>query len=287
MKIGVSLPVFSSDASRPLEVATRAAELGFDGVFCPDHLLSPSSGRPALEAFSILAAVAARDLGLYVGTLVSRVGLRAPGLLAKQSAALDSMSAGRGIVGLGAGDAISRRELEAFGIPFPPSVERIGLLEESVRALRELFADRPWPQGRWVPAMTGPLLPAGSPQIWVGGRSDEVVSVAARTADAWNGWGLEERAFATKVASLRRQAGGRDVAATWAGIVLVGKDADETASLVEARLSAGLAINDLWSGTAAQLRQFAESLDALGATWFIVLAAGPRDRLQLIAEALR
>lgn len=144
MKIGVSLPVFTQDAARPMSLAVTAAELGFDGVFCPDHLLSPAKRKPALEAFSVLAAVAARDLGLHVGTLVARVGLRAPGMLAKQAAALDSMSSGRGIIGLGAGDAASLAEHEAFDIPFPTAGERLGLLEETALALRELFDGRPW-----------------------------------------------------------------------------------------------------------------------------------------------
>jgi alkanesulfonate monooxygenase SsuD/methylene tetrahydromethanopterin reductase-like flavin-dependent oxidoreductase (luciferase family) len=287
LKIGVSLPVFTQDASRPMSLAVTAAELGFDGVFCPDHLLSPAKRKPALEAFSVLAAVAARDLGLHVGTLVARVGLRAPGMLAKQAAALDSMSPGRGIVGLGAGDAASLAEHEAFDIPFPTAGERLGLLEETALALRELFDGRPWGGGRWVPAMTGPLLPPGSPQIWVGGRSDAVVSIAARSADAWNGWGLGEDAFAGKVELLRREAGARDVDATWAGIVLVGSDAEDLSALLAARVSSDLPLEGIWSGTADQLREFAASLRAGGAAWFIALPAGPPDRIQLIAEALR
>jgi alkanesulfonate monooxygenase SsuD/methylene tetrahydromethanopterin reductase-like flavin-dependent oxidoreductase (luciferase family) len=291
LNLGISLPVFSQDASRPIDMAARAAELGFDGVFCPDHLLSPSPGRsrgkPALEAFSVLAAVAARDLGLHVGTLVARVGVRAPGLLAKQSSALDAMSAGRAIVGLGAGDAASRPENEAFGIPFLPVTQRVGLLEETVLALRELFDGRMWPRGRWVPAMNGPLLPAGSPEIWVGGRSDAVVSVAARTADAWNGWGLDEGTFEAKVELLRREARARPVAATWAGIVLVGEDAGDLSALIEARVSSGLPVEGIWSGTAAQLRDFVARIASRGATWFIALPVGPPDRIQLIAEALR
>jgi alkanesulfonate monooxygenase SsuD/methylene tetrahydromethanopterin reductase-like flavin-dependent oxidoreductase (luciferase family) len=291
LKLGVSLPVFSNDASRPLNMAVRAAELGFDGVFCPDHLLSPSPGRsrgtPALEAFSVLAAVAARELGLYVGTLVARVGLRAPGLLAKQSAALDSMSLGRAIVGLGAGDSDSRPENEAFGIPFPPVSERVGLLEETALALRRLFEGKTWPAGRWVPAMNGPLLPAASPKIWVGGLSDAVVSVAARTADAWNGWGVDEATFAAKVELLKHEAGGRRVEATWAGIVLVGEDEGDLSALIDARVAAGLPVTGIWSGTAAQLRDFGIELSSSGASWLIALPVGPPDRIQLIADSLR
>ena len=125
MNLGVSLPVFTADPSRPLAVAARAAELGFDGVFSPDHFFPPvfypPSGpdRPALEAFSMLSAVSALHPALHVGTLVARVTLRAPGLLAKQAAALDHMSGGRAILALGTGDGASRPEHEMYGFPYP------------------------------------------------------------------------------------------------------------------------------------------------------------------------
>ncbi len=72
--------------------------------------------------------------------------------------------------------------------------------------------------------MTGPLLPPGEPAIWVGGLSDAVLEVAARVADAWNGWGLDAEAFAARADTLRSLAGARLVAPTWAGIALVGED---------------------------------------------------------------
>ena len=59
MKLGVSLPVFTADPSRPLGGGGECAELGFDGVFSPDHLFPPvfypPSGpdRPALESFTL------------------------------------------------------------------------------------------------------------------------------------------------------------------------------------------------------------------------------------------
>lgn len=86
---------------------------------------------------------------------------------------------------------------------------------------------------------------------------------------------------------LRREAGARDVDATWAGIVLVGSDAEDLSALLAARVSSDLPLEGIWSGTADQLREFAASLRAGGAAWFIALPAGPPDRIQLIAEALR
>lgn len=292
MKLGVSLPVFTEDPARPLEVASRAHALGVDGVFSPDHLFPPvfypPSGpdRPSLEAFSVLSAVAAREPGLAVGTLVARVTLRPPGILAKQAAALDAMSGGRAILALGAGDRASVPEHERYGIPFPSVGDRLALLEETATAVRALFRGDPYPGGRLVPPIEGPLLPPGSPEIWVGGLSDAVIDVAARVAEAWNGWGLGADAFAASAARLRATAAGRDVEPTWGGIALVAQDRAELDRLVAARAERGLSLDGIWVGTTDDLRIFTAGLEAAGATWFIVLPVGPPDRLELIVHAL-
>lgn len=293
MKLGVSLPVFTEDAGKPLAVAARCAELGVDGVFSPDHLFPPvfypPSGpdRPALEPFTLLAAVAARHPGLAVGTLVTRVTLRPAGLLAKEAAALDEMSGGHAILALGTGDRASLPEHETFGIAFPSVHDRIELLEETVDALRALFDGRAWDGGVHVPAMTGPLLPSGEPALWVGGLSDAVLGVAARTADAWNGWGLDAAGFVAKADRLRELANGREVSPTWGGIALVGEDEADLEALKMARASKGLSLDGVWTGTAGALERFAAELRDAGATWFVVLPVGPPDRLELIARTLR
>ncbi len=285
--------MFTADPARPLAVAARCAELGVDGVFSPDHLFPPvfypPSGpdRPALEPFALLSAVAARHPGLAVGTLVTRVTLRPAALLAKQAAALDRSSGGRAILAVGTGDKASLPEHEAFGIPFPSVADRLALLEETLEALRALFGGRAWPGGTHVPPLAGPLLPPGSPALWVGGLSEAVLGVAARAADAWNGWGLDIGAFAAKVASLRRLAAGRDVMPTWGGIALVGQDRAELDRLVAARAEKGLSLDGVWTGTSEELRAFVAALEDLGAGWFVVLPVGPPDRLDLIARTLR
>lgn len=292
MKLGISLPVFTGDPAKPLAVAAHARSLGIDGVFAPDHLFPPvfypPSGpdRPALEVFSLLAAIAAREPGMHVGTLVTRVTLRAPGILAKQAAALDAMSEGRAILGIGTGDSASADEHRRFGFPFPSAAERVATLEETVEALHALFGGRTWPGGARVPPMDGPLLPPGEPAIWVGGLSDAVMAVAARVADAWNGWGLDADGFAARAATLRELAAGRAVAPTWAGIALVGEDRADLDRLLADRDARGLSLDGVWSGTADAWRAFSDALRDAGATWCVVLPAGPADRLDVIAAAM-
>ena len=293
MKLGISLPVFSADVSRPLAMADRSAVLGVDGVFTPDHLFPPvfypPSGpdRPALEPFTLLSAVAARHPSMAVGTLVTRVTLRPAGLLAKQAAALDAMTGGRAILAVGSGDRASLPEHETYGIAFPPVADRLRLLEESITAMRALFEGRAWPGGELVPPMDRPLAPAGAPELWVGGLSEAVIAIAARTADAWNGWGQDPATFAASAARLRELADGREVAPTWGGIALVGEDRTDLDRLLAERDRRGLPRDGLWAGTADELRAFAERLAGAGATWCILLPVGPPDRLDLIARTLR
>jgi alkanesulfonate monooxygenase SsuD/methylene tetrahydromethanopterin reductase-like flavin-dependent oxidoreductase (luciferase family) len=292
VRLGLSLAVFTEDVERPLAVAAHAVAAGYELIVAPDHLHPPGErDRPSIDAFTLLAAVAAANPGVGVGTLVSRASLRPAGLLAKQAAALDHLCGGRGIVGLGAGDRLSRLEHETYGVRFPDVAERLAGLEEAALALRALFGGRTWPGGEVVGPIDGPLLPPASPVVWIGGLSDGVLRAAARAAEAWNGWGLGLEAFAARAARLRdlvREAG-RDpaeVPPTWAGIVLVGEDRADLEALERDREDQGLP-GDVWRGTADDLRAFVGGLAALGTTWCVVLPAGPRDRVDLVARVVR
>jgi alkanesulfonate monooxygenase SsuD/methylene tetrahydromethanopterin reductase-like flavin-dependent oxidoreductase (luciferase family) len=289
MRIGLALPVFSTDAATPLAFADRAVGLGFHGLFAADHLFPPMGPAfPSLEAFTTLSAVAARHPGTTVGTLVTRVTLRPAGMLAKLAAALDQISGGHAVVALGTGDSISIPEHRMYGFGFPPIAERRARLEETVVALKALFAGRPWRGGVHVPALRGPLLPApvrtGGPPVWVGGVADAAVDLAGRVADGWNGWGLDAETFAVQAGRLR--VAGRDVVATWGGIAVVGKDRADLDRLLRDRAGRGLSVGDAWTGTVDDLRTFADRLAAAGCGWAIFLPGGPADRLDVIAEAL-
>ena len=286
MKLGISLPMFTADVRRPLGAAARAAAAGYAGAFAPDHLFPPGApDRPALEPFTVLASVAVAHPDLHVGTLVSRASLRPPGVLAKLAAGLDQLSDGKAILGLGAGDSVSRPEHEMFGIPFAGAAERVAVLEETAEALRALFAGDAWPGGDHVPPLAGPILPPGAPSLWIGGRSDRVIAAAARTADAWNGWGLDADAFEASVRELRRLAGDRAVAPTWGGIVLVGDDDAHLDRLRDERRAKGQATDDVWQGTLDDLRRFVERLERAGCEWLVILPAGGDDRIDAVGAA--
>jgi alkanesulfonate monooxygenase SsuD/methylene tetrahydromethanopterin reductase-like flavin-dependent oxidoreductase (luciferase family) len=291
VKVGVVLPLFSGDPGKVLGAAREAEELGFDGAFVFDHFFPPGAprDRPALEAFTTLAAVAASTERIAVGTLVTRVSLRPAGMLAKLGAWLDAASGGRLVLGMGTGDPIDRPEHEAYGIPMPGREERRAQLEETVIAVKALWRGDGYQGGRFVPPLAGPVVPPparpGGPPVWLGAQADEVVRIAGRRADGWNGWGLDPESFRVKAALLAEEAegAGRSAEATWAGIVLVGSDASEIRELAERRRARALD-DEAWVGTADELVGFLRALGAAGATWAVVVAAGPADRRALIAK---
>jgi alkanesulfonate monooxygenase SsuD/methylene tetrahydromethanopterin reductase-like flavin-dependent oxidoreductase (luciferase family) len=292
VKYGLFLSAFTSEPRKPLAVAGRAANAGYDAVFVYDHLFPPGGpDRPSVEPYTLLAAAAAANPGLGVGVLVSRAGYRPLGILAKETSSLAHLSGSDAVLGLGLGDRFGRAEHEVAGLPFPPIDERTVLLEETALAARALLAGTSWQGGQMTPAIRGPLLPSAPAAVWIGGTSERVARTAARAADAWNGWGMRTDAFigrAAQVADWAREAG-RDpaeVPPTWAGIVLLGRDAAELGSLEERRAESGGSL-DIWRGTIDDLRRLRDRVTEAGATWMVPLAAGPPDRLDLIAETLR
>jgi alkanesulfonate monooxygenase SsuD/methylene tetrahydromethanopterin reductase-like flavin-dependent oxidoreductase (luciferase family) len=289
MRVGLLLPMSADDAGRVLGFARRAEELGFDGLFAFDHFFPPGAppDRPSFESYATLAAVAAVTERVTLGTLVTRASLRPVGMLAHQVATLDDVSGGRFVLGIGTGDQLSRREHVAFGLPYlEPGVRRQHLVG-TVAALRALFRGEPWHGGELVPAMDGPLVHRGrgasGPPIWIGGTSEGAVRAAASEGDGWNAWGIDPETFARRAELLRASSEGRRVEATWGGVVVVGRDADEAERLVSARRDRGLT-DDSFAGdasaTVAWLSRFADA----GATWVVLLPGGAGDRIEVLGE---
>src|ERR1700709_1002005 len=111
-----------------LAVAQAADRLGFDAFFRSDHYLTMGGdGLPGpTDAWTTLAGLARETSRIKLGTLVSSVTYRVPGILAIQVAQVDQMSGGRAELGLGTG--WFKAEHEAYGIPFPG--KRFGVAEE-------------------------------------------------------------------------------------------------------------------------------------------------------------
>jgi alkanesulfonate monooxygenase SsuD/methylene tetrahydromethanopterin reductase-like flavin-dependent oxidoreductase (luciferase family) len=166
VKVGLIAPVFARDPSPAIEVARQADAGGLDGVFSYDHLFPVNSPhRPSLSALPMLAAMATQTEQIAIGTLVSRVTLLPLPVLLDALATLDEIAGGRAIAGIGTGDRLTEPENQAYGLEFPSLVERLALLTEAARGLRQR-----------------------SVRTWIGGRSRAVRAIAAHEADAWNSW---------------------------------------------------------------------------------------------------
>lgn len=155
-----------------VEWAARAEDAGFDSVWLVDHLFLEVEkyGGPAgrfdgfdpLVAFGALARATSR---VKLGTLVLCAQLRPPKVATLSLATINKLSGGRLIVGVGAG--WYEPEFAAAGIAFERPGVRVGQLAAAVDAFKDV----------------------GAP-VWVGGRGDKVMDVAARHADGFNhgGW---------------------------------------------------------------------------------------------------
>ena len=289
--MGLVLPLFSGDPRKLVSAARSAEDLGYDGIFAFDHFFPPGAApdKPALEAFTALGAAGGSTSRIRVGTLVTRAALRPPGLLAKMAVTLDLMTEGRMILGIGTGDPIDRPEHAAFGFPDRSVRERRAHLAETLTALRCLFEGRPYEGGNYVPPIKGPLAPPpvqqGGPPIWIGAQSDELVRMAGRLGNGWNGWGMPPAEFRRKAELLAEAAGGDGgrAEATWAGVVLVGRDEEEVRAMAENRRSKGME-GEAWAGPVGRFKEFLHELSEAGATWAVLVLAGPAGRRELVAE---
>jgi len=277
-------------------IAHAAAEVGFDGIALMDHLVQiPQVGaawEPIPEPWVTLGALAGAGTGLRLGTLVSPVTFRPPGITAKAAATLDVLTGGRAFVGVGAG--WWEREHAGFGLPFPPAGERLDLLEAAVETMRALWAPGTkaydgervhLPETTCYPRPVGPL-----PVVVGGGGEARTLRVAARLGDACN---VPTDDVVRKAAVLRRHCEelGRDpaeVAVTVLDLPVVGNDRDDTWDRVErlrGRTAASTYARRHHAGTPVEHRdRYARLHDQGVGTVFLALPdlTGP-DRLHEVA----
>ncbi|TME85132.1 MAG: LLM class flavin-dependent oxidoreductase [Chloroflexi bacterium] len=121
------------------ELAERvqfAESAGFDGAWVFDHFTPLYGDRngPCMEAWTLLAGLAALTSRLRLGVLVTGITYRPPSILATEAITVDHISNGRLELGLGA--AWHQPEHEELGIPFPPLKERAERLEEGAQVIR-------------------------------------------------------------------------------------------------------------------------------------------------------
>src|SRR6202045_422688 len=116
-----------------------AETLGFDSLRRSDHLISlmDAAERDCIETWASLALAAEWTKRIEFGPMVSPMTFRHPAILAKMAAAVDVLSGGRVILGIGAG--WNENEHREFGVPFYTERERFDHLEAGIKAMRDTW----------------------------------------------------------------------------------------------------------------------------------------------------
>ena len=189
--------------------AQRAEALGYDHLWVYDHVETvPRRERThCFEAFTMLAALSQRTDRVELGQLVTCVGYRNVGLLAKEAAGIDVMSDGRLILGLGAG--WYEREYQAYGYHYPSAKHRLQLLDEALQVIPRLWSEETVDFDGHHVHLDGAFcepqpLRSPRPPILVGGGGEQVtLRIAARHADMTN-WQVGLESFVHKSRLLAR-----------------------------------------------------------------------------------
>ncbi|HEX6483040.1 MAG TPA: LLM class F420-dependent oxidoreductase [Ktedonobacteraceae bacterium] len=175
-------------------VAQRAERAGLYSFWVMDHFFQIPTVGPAenemLEGWSALAFAAGRTNRIKLGTMVTGVTYRYPGILAKTVTTLDVLSHGRAYLGIGA--AWNEQEHRGLGVPFPPVAERFERLEETLKIIQQMWSGNEEPfKGKYyhLERLLNSPQPVQKPHppILIGGTGErKTLRLVARYADACN-----------------------------------------------------------------------------------------------------
>ncbi|MCX4095357.1 LLM class F420-dependent oxidoreductase [Nocardia sp. alder85J] len=297
MKLGITLGNFSFPvpvaefASTVGDLARQADESGFDSLWVMDHffqirITGEPVDAPMPEAYTTLGFLAGRTSRIRLGTMVTSVAYRHPGVLLKSATALDVWSGGRTYFGIGAGAPFDPEpqgtatvfEAEGLGIPFPPLARRFEQLEEVLQIAHRMWAEDETPYTGRHYQLPRPLNSPNSvqrphPPILVAGSGEKkTLRLVARYADACNLFDLPGTGYADnlthKLDVLRKHC------------AEVGRDYDSIEKTVASHVDPGAERGEFL----AHLRDLAR----LGLDHVLLAPPGPwtRQRLAALAELL-
>jgi alkanesulfonate monooxygenase SsuD/methylene tetrahydromethanopterin reductase-like flavin-dependent oxidoreductase (luciferase family) len=253
------------------ELCRRAEATGADSLWAVDHLFWP---HPMGESLTTLAVAAGATSRPTLGTCVLQLPLRRPAAVAKQATALQLLSGGRFVLGLGVG--IHEGEYVRAGVDFH---RRGRLMDLGIGELRAAWAGGSDAPSDYVQEPSSPAVP-----VWIGGSSVAARRRAAAVGDGWVPLFLTADDYGPALAELRRETAeaGRPPDAVEAGVVVfayVGEDeaAPERGAAWLSnlyRLPPKAFVRHLVAGSpdacAASLRRFADA----GAQHILVMVAG-------------
>lgn len=200
MRIGLQVPSFTwpgqpaTIGPKLAEIGRTADDAGFASLWVMDHffqiqMVGPHD-EPMLEGYAALSFLAGLTRRVQLGTLVTGVIYRYPGVLIKTATTLDVLSGGRSYLGIGA--AWNEQESRGLGVPFPPLKERFEMLEEALKLAHQMWRDDTTPfEGKHYqlaePLNRPQALSQPHPPIMIGGGGEQkTLRLVAQYADACN-----------------------------------------------------------------------------------------------------
>ena len=200
MRLGLQVPIFTwpngqSQLGKTFgEIAERADKAGLYSMWVMDHFFQIGFAGPPenemLEGWTALAFAAGKTSRIKLGTLVTGITYRYPGILVKTATTLDVLSQGRAYFGVGA--AWNEEEHQGLGVPFPPVAERFERLEETLQIALQMWAgdDKPY-QGKHYqlarPLNSPQSVQRPHPPILIGGSGErKTLRLVAQYGDACN-----------------------------------------------------------------------------------------------------
>ncbi len=175
-------------------IAERAERAGLYSFWVMDHFFQIRMVGPPeaemLEGWSALAFAAGRTSHIKLGTMVTGITYRHPGILIKTATTLDVLSHGRAYLGIGA--AWNEEEHAGLGVPFPPLAERFERLEETLQIAQRMWTgDTSAYDGKHYqlarPLNSPPAVQQPRPPILIGGGGErKTLRLVAQYGDACN-----------------------------------------------------------------------------------------------------
>ena len=188
--------------ARSVELAELAESLGYDHLWVYDHVETVPRREPThvFEAYTMLAALSQRTTKVGLGQLVTCASYRNAGLLAKEAACIDVYSAGRLILGLGAG--WFHEEYRAYGYDYHTDPVRLAVLDETLEVVRRFWTEESVTFDgvhlQFRGAYCDPKPVQQLPRLLVGGGGEKVnLRIAAARADLTN-WQVGLESFVRK-----------------------------------------------------------------------------------------
>jgi alkanesulfonate monooxygenase SsuD/methylene tetrahydromethanopterin reductase-like flavin-dependent oxidoreductase (luciferase family) len=185
---------FSYSARIYDDIVTEAEKLGFDSFFVTDHFMRPHAEHvtvkqhTTIEAWTLLAHLAAKTNTIKLGTCVTPMPLRNPPILAKMVASVDVLSGGRVILGAGAG--WDKREFEVYAGSYPGNGQRVEMTREAIQLVKRLWTEEVVNhKGKYFAVENGICEPKpiqkGGPPVWTGAIRNKMLKMTAEIADGW------------------------------------------------------------------------------------------------------